>query len=195
MLSNVLVSMAKWPNWVIETSTLNIGQQPTDVAGCHHKDTKTPRKPGSRIFVCQFLAVSVPLWWQPGDIGGWWHSVCPPYRRRHAFARAVASPVAKRRLRMWSSWQLVSKEIIPNGPLPYAQPSIPDSADTRSAATLPQQPRWVMITLSVSERFRGSSDISIVIRTDPSDCGYPFEVGHEYLVFAREFQGATRVPG
>jgi len=63
----------------------------------------------------------------------------------------------------------------------------------RSAATLPQPPPWVKVTLSVSERFRGGSDNSIVIRTDLSDCGYPFEVGHEYLVFAREFQGNLTV--
>jgi len=42
----------------------------------------------------------------------------------------------------------------------------------------------VKVTLSVSEPFRGAAGNMLVVRTDLSDCGYPFEVGHEYLVFA-----------
>jgi len=37
----------------------------------------------------------------------------------------------------------------------------------------------------------GQKEIEIV--SDLSDCGYPFEVGHEYLVFANEFQGNLTV--
>ena len=42
----------------------------------------------------------------------------------------------------------------------------------------------------MSERFRGNVGNSIEIRTDHSDCAFPYEVGHEYLVFARGFQGS-----
>jgi hypothetical protein len=43
----------------------------------------------------------------------------------------------------------------------------------------------------VSERFRGNSDDFLLVRTELSTeaCGYPFEAGHDYLVFASEFQG------
>ena len=57
---------------------------------------------------------------------------------------------------------------------------------TRPPGVLPQlEPLWrVKVTLSVSEPFRGAAGNMLVVRTDLSDCGYPFEVGHEYLVFA-----------
>jgi hypothetical protein len=47
--------------------------------------------------------------------------------------------------------------------------------------------------LSVSERFRGDFGNSVVVQTDTSDCAYPFETGHQYLVFANEFQGKLTV--
>jgi hypothetical protein len=51
------------------------------------------------------------------------------------------------------------------------------------------------VTLSVSERFRGASGDSLVIRTElgAEACGYPFEAGHEYLVFANEYRGNVTV--
>src|SRR5215472_10567703 len=47
------------------------------------------------------------------------------------------------------------------------------------------------VTLTVSERFRGAAGDSLVVRTEVSTeaCGYPFEVGHEYLVFANQYEG------
>jgi hypothetical protein len=47
--------------------------------------------------------------------------------------------------------------------------------------------------LSVSERFRGDFGNSVLVQTDTSDCAYPFETGHQYLVFANEFQGKLTV--
>jgi len=53
----------------------------------------------------------------------------------------------------------------------------------------------VKVTLTVSERFRGPGSDSLVVRTEMGTeaCGYPFEVGHEYLVFANEYQGNVTV--
>jgi hypothetical protein len=42
----------------------------------------------------------------------------------------------------------------------------------------------VKVTLSVSEAFRGGAGDTLVVEVLTGDCGYPFEVGHEYLVFA-----------
>jgi hypothetical protein len=49
--------------------------------------------------------------------------------------------------------------------------------------------------LKVSEQLRGNSGNSLVIRRESGTeaCGYPFEIGHEYLVFANEFQGNQTV--
>ena len=59
---------------------------------------------------------------------------------------------------------------------------------SRPAGTIPQPEPWgrVKVTLTVSERFRGVSSDSLVVKTEVGTeaCGYPFEVGHEYLVFA-----------
>lgn len=76
----------------------------------------------------------------------------------------------------------------PNGgPQPAARPLGP----------IPQPEPWgrVKITLSISERFRGAGGNTLVIRTGfgGDDCGYPFEVGHEYLVFANESPGVVTV--
>jgi hypothetical protein len=53
----------------------------------------------------------------------------------------------------------------------------------------------VKVTLTVSERFRGAAGDSLVVRTElgTEACGYPFEVGHEYLVFANEYQDNVTV--
>lgn len=62
---------------------------------------------------------------------------------------------------------------------------------------MPRPEPWgrVKVTLNVSERFRGAADDLLVVRTEvgTAACGYPFEVGHEYLVFAHEHQGAVTV--
>jgi hypothetical protein len=91
---------------------------------------------------------------------------------------------------------VVSKELVQNGPLPPGQASTGDFGrlQTRRSATAPPPPAPIVkITLSVSEHFRGNSTDSVVIQTDISDCAYPFEAGHEYLVFANEFQGNLTV--
>jgi hypothetical protein len=77
----------------------------------------------------------------------------------------------------------------PNGgPQPVARPT---------GSPIPQAGPWgrVKITLSISERFRGASGNTLVVRTGlgEDDCGYPFEVGNEYLVFANESQGVVTV--
>jgi hypothetical protein len=63
----------------------------------------------------------------------------------------------------------------------------------RPAGAIPQPPEPWKVTLSVSEPFRGAVVGTLVVRTGPGDCGYPFEVGHEYLVFANENQGNVTV--
>ena len=67
----------------------------------------------------------------------------------------------------------------------------------RPSGTVPQPQPWgsVSVTLHVSERFQGNAGDSLVVRTEVGTeaCGYPFEVGHEYLVFASESQGKVTV--
>ena len=91
---------------------------------------------------------------------------------------------------------VVSKELVRNGPLPPAPASAGDFSPRRAsrAPTDPPLPAPIVrIALSVSEKFRGNPGDSVVVQTDTSDCAYPFEVGHEYLVFANEFQGNLTV--
>jgi hypothetical protein len=94
---------------------------------------------------------------------------------------------------------VVSKELVHNGAAPGPRNPNPTPAyrTTRSTKLLPQPEAWgsVKVTLSVSERFRGNSGNSLVVRTEigTEACGYPFEIGHEYLVFANEFQGNLTV--
>ena len=64
---------------------------------------------------------------------------------------------------------------------------------TRPPGAIPQPPEPWKVTLSVSEPFRGAVAGTLVVRNLPGDCGYPFEVGHEYLVFANENQGNVTV--
>lgn len=64
---------------------------------------------------------------------------------------------------------------------------------TFPSGAIPQPPELWKVTLSVSELFRGAVVGTFVVRTGPGDCGYPFEVGHEYLVFANESQGNVTV--
>src|SRR6266704_5341203 len=93
---------------------------------------------------------------------------------------------------------VVSKEINQTQP-PFARPpssGVPPSADRRAGPILQPEP-WgrVKVTLSVSERFRGAAGDSLVVNTElgTEACGYPFEVGHEYLVFAYENLGKVTV--
>ena len=94
---------------------------------------------------------------------------------------------------------VVSEELVHGGAapaLPYPNPT-PAYRTARPTMPLPQPEPWgrVKVTLSVSERLRGDSGNSLVVRTESGTeaCGYPFEVGHEYLVFANEFQGNLTV--
>ena len=64
---------------------------------------------------------------------------------------------------------------------------------TRPPGAIPQPPEPWKVTLSVSEPFRGAVAGMLVVRNLTGDCGYPFEVGHEYLVFANENQGNVTV--
>jgi hypothetical protein len=91
---------------------------------------------------------------------------------------------------------VVSREVIPHGPLPPG-PALPGDFSNRRAfrvnTDLPSTPPVMRITLRVLERLRGHAGDSVVVQTDTSDCGYPFETGHEYLVFANEFRGNATV--
>jgi hypothetical protein len=94
---------------------------------------------------------------------------------------------------------VVSKELVHHGAapgVPYPN-SGPSYRASRPSTPLPQPEAWgrVNVALRVSERFRGNSGNPLVIRTETGTeaCGYPFEVGHEYLVFANEFQGNLTV--
>jgi Carboxypeptidase regulatory-like domain len=86
---------------------------------------------------------------------------------------------------------VVSKELVQNRPLPQPEFSNRQASRPAGAPRLPAP--TVRITLSVSESFRGNPGNMAVVQTDTSDCAYPFEVGHAYLVFAEAFQGTLRV--
>jgi len=79
---------------------------------------------------------------------------------------------------------------------PFSRPA-PDGGPqrlARSPGAVLQPELWgVKVTLSVSERFRGAAGDTLVIRTGLGDCRYPFEVGHEYLVFGNKRQGEVTV--
>lgn len=91
---------------------------------------------------------------------------------------------------------VVSKDVIPDGPVSDA-PNPDAQLSSRRAFRAPSDVRpaapVVRIVLSVSEWFRGNFGNSVVVQTDTSDCAYPFETGHQYLVFAIEFQGKLTV--
>jgi hypothetical protein len=84
---------------------------------------------------------------------------------------------------------VVSKEVDQPRP-PFAPPASNGTGQRRGlpAGAITQPWSWghVKVTLSVSERFRGGVGDTLVVRTEVGTpaCGYPFEVGHEYLVFA-----------
>jgi hypothetical protein len=88
---------------------------------------------------------------------------------------------------------VVSKEVPQTRP-PFVRPASSGALQpaNRLAGAMPQPEPWgrVKVTLSVSERFRGAAGDSLVVRTElgTDACGYPFEVGHEYLVFANEYK-------
>lgn len=92
----------------------------------------------------------------------------------------------------------VSKEVNETRP-PFARPapSVNPQPASRPAGATPQPGLWgrVKVTFTVSERFHGAAGDSLVVRTElgTETCGYPFEVGHEYLVFGTEFQGGLIV--
>src|SRR5579862_6240073 len=82
--------------------------------------------------------------------------------------------------------------------LPFAPPASNGTGQrsaraTRPPGTITQPPEPWKVTLSVSEPFRGAVAGMLVVRNSAGDCGYPFEVGHEYLVFANENQGNLTV--
>jgi Carboxypeptidase regulatory-like domain len=85
---------------------------------------------------------------------------------------------------------------------PVEEPVRPASSGSpqgvgRPAGAIAHPEPWgrVKVTLSVSERFRGGAGDTLVVRTElgTDACGYPFEVGHEYLVFANGSQGNLTV--
>src|SRR5438034_8229096 len=84
---------------------------------------------------------------------------------------------------------------------PFAPPASRGTGQRNTASrppgAIPQPRPWgrVKVTLSVSEPFRGAIAGTLVIRTEAGEeaCGYPFEVGHEYLVFANVDHGEVRV--
>jgi len=87
---------------------------------------------------------------------------------------------------------VVSRDVIGDGRVIQA----PSQNASRTRATAPERPPaipLVNVTLRVKESFEGATGNTIVVQTDTSDCGYPFEAGHDYLVFASEFQGGMRV--
>jgi hypothetical protein len=55
--------------------------------------------------------------------------------------------------------------------------------------------RSVTVTLDVLEHFRGAPAKMLAVGTenDTAACGFPFQAGKEYLVFATEFQGKLTV--
>jgi hypothetical protein len=61
----------------------------------------------------------------------------------------------------------------------------------------PQTRVWggVTVTLKILERFRGPSSDPLVVRTESSStaCGYAFQAGKEYIVFAEASQGGLLV--
>src|SRR5467141_1451019 len=91
---------------------------------------------------------------------------------------------------------VVSKEEPQTRP-PFARPAYGGALqpEFRPPGDLPQPWGRVKVALTVSERFRGAAGDSLVVRTEVGTeaCGYPFEVGHEYLVFANESQGNVTV--
>src|SRR5436309_1481459 len=86
---------------------------------------------------------------------------------------------------------VVSKDFDQPRP-PFAPPASRGTgqraAASRPPGAIPQPRPWggVKVTLSVSEPFRGAVAGTLAIRTEAGEeaCGYPFEVGQEYLVFA-----------
>jgi hypothetical protein len=94
---------------------------------------------------------------------------------------------------------VVSIEVNQTRP-PFAPPASSGTGQRSGAratfppGAIPQPPEPWNVTLSVSEPFRGAVAGTLVVRNGGlGDCGYPFEVGHEYLVFANENQGNVTV--
>jgi hypothetical protein len=90
---------------------------------------------------------------------------------------------------------VVSKDLVPDAPVSdAAAPNVRHTAQRPyPSEVLHRSPPVVKVTLSVAETFHGNFGNSVVVQTDTSDCGYPFETGHQYLVFANHFQGNLSV--
>ena len=62
---------------------------------------------------------------------------------------------------------------------------------------VPRRTVWGSLTvkLEILERFQGEANKSLVVRTEAGTeaCGFPFQAGKEYLVFAEAFQGKMAV--
>src|SRR5437870_9012026 len=77
------------------------------------------------------------------------------------------------------------------------RPAVPLDNRGRRLATDPPLPRdesYVAVVFQVSEWFRGGSESTLVVRTEAANnsCTYPFEVGHDYVVFAYAHDGNLR---
>src|SRR5438552_17464867 len=68
---------------------------------------------------------------------------------------------------------------------------------TRPAEAIIQPQPWgsVKVTLSVSERFRGTAGDTLVVRTEvgTAACGYPFEVGHSNSASCTRFSRSSGI--
>jgi hypothetical protein len=90
---------------------------------------------------------------------------------------------------------VVSKEVVWSKPVaerPAAGEATRRPAYSGSRTTEVPMPTGG-ITLRVAERFHGDVGDTVVLPPDLTDCAYPFEVNHEYLVFAYHFQGRLSV--
>jgi hypothetical protein len=111
---------------------------------------------------------------------------------------AIRAVVRRRRADIIVRATVASREVNEISP-PFGRPAPSGGRHpaSRPTGTMPPREPWgrVKVTLTVSERFRGAVGDSLVVQTEVGTdaCGYPFEVGHEYLVFANENQGSVTV--
>ena len=58
----------------------------------------------------------------------------------------------------------------------------------------PRDESYIAVTFQLTEWFRGGLESTLVVRTYPANnsCTYPFEAGHDYLVFAYMKDGNLR---
>lgn len=60
--------------------------------------------------------------------------------------------------------------------------------------------QWLLrrrVVVRVTERWKGAETATVVVRTGmyDADCGYPFERGREYLIYARAFRDSQLATG